>query len=98
MDLNYHGTDSTTGRRLLSLNIEKPSDLVPPLKLGSERFVCLLAWDAGNVEANEIGAFVGIFWIMEQFIFAAGVKGASEHTTLSMKWRSLKGLKKALNQ
>lgn len=59
MDLNYHGTDSTTSRRLLSLNIEKPSDLMPPLKLSSERFVCLLAWDAENVEANEISAFIG---------------------------------------
>jgi len=59
MDLNYHGTDSTTDRRLCSLSIERPSDLVPSLKLGSKRFVCLLAWDAENVETDEIAAFVG---------------------------------------
>ena len=59
MALSYHGTDRDTGRRLLSLSIERPSDLELSLQLGSNRFICLIAWDATEVSSNDIGAFIG---------------------------------------
>ena len=94
MDLNYHGTDSTTGRRLLSLNIEKPSELVPPLNLGSERFVCLLAWDAVNVDANEIGAFIGALLDHGAVYFCCWGQGCERTHDIVDEVVQLKGIEK----
>ena len=59
METNYNGTDRVTGRRILSLSLDRPSDLSLRLEIGSERFICLIAWDTTEIGASEVGEIIG---------------------------------------
>jgi len=51
--IREHAHDATHGRRLFSLGLAQPSAL-PPLDLPSDRFACLLAWDARAASTDDV--------------------------------------------
>jgi hypothetical protein len=55
--LREHAFDSTTERRLFSLEIPSAGAL-PHLALPARNFVCLLAWDARAASVDEVSALV----------------------------------------